>query len=165
MISSIGGSNSMSQTYMAQMRQQMFNKIDTDGDGKHSKEEISAMIANGPQGGPGVDEIFDRADTNEDGYISQAEFDAVQGSNSAQENTSLQSSDPVDSLIKVFLETLEKEEQTASSASTDESKTGTSVAGMSQMLSDALKSYIQSGANVFSQGNFTQNLLGSGLYV
>jgi Ca2+-binding EF-hand superfamily protein len=76
MISLISGSSSLTQSYMAQMRQQMFNKIDTDGDGKHSREEISAMIANGPQGGASVDEIFSRADTDGDGYISQAEFEA-----------------------------------------------------------------------------------------
>lgn len=76
MISGISGSSSLNQSYMTQMRQQMFSKIDTDGDGKHSKEEISAMIANGPQGGPSVDEIFSRADTDGDGSISQTEFEA-----------------------------------------------------------------------------------------
>jgi Ca2+-binding EF-hand superfamily protein len=163
MISSISGSSSLTQSYMAQMRQQMFNKIDTDGDGKHSKEEISAMVANGPQGGPSVDEIFSKADTDGDGYISQSEFEAVQGGNGMQGGASMQGNDSVDALVKKLFNALENEEQVTSSA-TSTKNTSSSVTNMAQMLSDALKSYIQSSTGSFSQGNFAQNLLGSDLY-
>jgi Ca2+-binding EF-hand superfamily protein len=160
------GFGGMASTSSADFLKQMFNQIDTDGDGKHSKEEISAMAANGPKGGPSVDEIFSKADTDKDGYISQSEFEAVQSSNTAQGNiSSLQGSDSADSVVKELLEVLDKAAQTASSTTDDTSKTSSSAANMAQMLSDALKSYIQSSASGFSQGNSTQSLLGSNLYV
>jgi len=76
MMSSISNMNSM--TSMIQMRQQMFSKIDTNGDGKHDADELSAMVANGPQGGPGSEDILTQFDTDGDGSISECEFNAAQ---------------------------------------------------------------------------------------
>jgi len=67
-----------SMTSMMQMRQQMFSKIDTNGDGKHDADELSAMVANGPQGGPGVEDILAQFDTDGDGSISESEFNTAQ---------------------------------------------------------------------------------------
>jgi Ca2+-binding EF-hand superfamily protein len=82
MISSIGSSNSMYS--MTQMRQQMFSKIDTNGDGKHDKTELAAMVANGPTGAPSVDDILGSFDTDGDGAISESEFNAGQEQNQAR---------------------------------------------------------------------------------
>lgn len=77
MISSISGLGSLNQSYMAQMRQQMFTKIDTNGDGKHDKDELTAMVANGQKGAPGVDDILGKFDSDGDGAISESEFEAA----------------------------------------------------------------------------------------
>ncbi len=76
MISSISSMNSM--TSMIQMRQQMFSKIDTNGDGKHDADELSAMVANGPQGGPSAEDILAQFDADGDGAISESEFNTAQ---------------------------------------------------------------------------------------
>ncbi|MBP7528992.1 MAG: EF-hand domain-containing protein [Syntrophorhabdaceae bacterium] len=76
MISSISSMNS-SLTSMVQMRQQMFSKIDTNGDGKHDADELAQIVANGPQGGPGVEDILTQFDTDGDGSISESEFSAA----------------------------------------------------------------------------------------
>lgn len=76
MIASIGGSSSLSQVSMAEMRQRMFSKIDTNSDGKHDKDELAQMVAQGPQGGPSVNDILSKFDTDGDGSISESEFSA-----------------------------------------------------------------------------------------
>jgi Ca2+-binding EF-hand superfamily protein len=70
MVSGIsGGSNGMD---VSAMWQEMLKRTDKDGDGKISKEEMQAgMPAKG--GGPGVDDIFSKIDTNADGYIDESE--------------------------------------------------------------------------------------------
>lgn len=78
MIDSISSSTSMYQSSMAQMRQKMFSKIDTNGDGKLDADELAAMVANGPKGGPTADDILGKIDTNGDGAISESEFNAGQ---------------------------------------------------------------------------------------
>jgi Ca2+-binding EF-hand superfamily protein len=77
MISSISGTGNLNRSSFAQMRQQMFNRIDTDSDGKISKDELTQMVANGPTGGPSADELLKQSDTDGDGYVSQSEFEAV----------------------------------------------------------------------------------------
>ncbi|MDA8125996.1 MAG: EF-hand domain-containing protein [Deltaproteobacteria bacterium] len=126
----ISGISSSSTASVAEMRQQLFNKIDTNSDGSLDKSEITSMIeenassmvdtlfgsqdtdqdgllssiefesgmaklgqemkgAAGVSGGgagkaggpPPPDEVFDTADTNEDGVVSQAELAAVMGQN------------------------------------------------------------------------------------
>ena len=192
---------------------QMFNSIDTNGDGKISTDELGQMVAKGPQGGPSADELlkqsdtdgdgnvslsefeaatqngpqmqglqggpmstddmFSAIDTNGDGTISKSEFEAAMGQNdsttqadsTAQTDSSVQSGDSIDSLIKSLLEAVAKEEQTASSTVKDDSQNNNSIAGIAHLLSDALKTYMQSSMNGFSQGYSAQSLLGSNLYV
>jgi Ca2+-binding EF-hand superfamily protein len=76
MVSSISSSSSLSQIAQAEMRQRMFSRIDTNGDGKHDKNELTRMVASGPQGGPSVEDILGKFDTDEDGAVSQSEFAA-----------------------------------------------------------------------------------------
>jgi Ca2+-binding EF-hand superfamily protein len=76
MIGSISGSSSLNQLQMAEMRKNMFSKIDTSGDGKLDKDELATMVANGPKGGPTVDKILSNSDTDGDGSVSQSEFEA-----------------------------------------------------------------------------------------
>jgi len=77
MVSSIGGSSSLMQSYMTQMRQQMFSKVDANGDGKLDSDELAEMVANGPKNGPSVDEILSQSDTDGDGSVSESEFEAT----------------------------------------------------------------------------------------
>jgi Ca2+-binding EF-hand superfamily protein len=71
MVSGIGssGSNGMDVTAMWQ---EMLKKADKDGDGKLSKSEFTAAR---PQGAPGAnaDDLFKKIDTNNDGFIDEAE--------------------------------------------------------------------------------------------
>ena len=78
MVSSIGGSGGFDMSAMKQMQEKMFKAMDTNGDGKVDKNELSAFQktqqANGKQGGPSVDEIFKKSDTNSDGGITLQEM-------------------------------------------------------------------------------------------
>jgi len=158
MISSISGFSSLNQSNMIQMRQQMFSRIDTNGDGKHDKDELAAMAANGPQGAPGVDEILEKFDTDGDGAVSKAEFEAgqPQGSGSVRASSDFEDEDE---LLEALLEALNNEETTTESV-TDESDTTTNIA---QMLSAAIKSYTQSGMSTYSQSEIA-SLISSELY-
>ena len=49
------------------MQQHMFSKIDANGDGKQDKDELAEMVAKGPQGGPSVDDILSKLDSDGDG--------------------------------------------------------------------------------------------------
>jgi len=71
-ISSFGSFNSAS---LSEMRQKMFNKIDTGGDGAIDKGEFSAMA--GQNASSLVDELFGKMDTDQDSLISKTEFDAA----------------------------------------------------------------------------------------
>ncbi|OPY72007.1 MAG: EF hand [Syntrophorhabdus sp. PtaU1.Bin050] len=62
---------------MTQMRQQMFSKVDANGDGKLDSDELAEMVANGPKNGPSVDEILSQSDTDGDGSVSESEFEAT----------------------------------------------------------------------------------------
>ncbi len=71
MISGISGGG-YSASNMEAMRQNRFKKIDQDGDGKLTKDELkTGMPQNGR--GPSVDDIFSKVDTNQDGVIDEAE--------------------------------------------------------------------------------------------
>jgi hypothetical protein len=79
MVSSIsGGSGGFNMSAMKQMQEKMFKAMDTNGDGKVDKNEMSAFQknqqANGIQGGPSVDEIFKNSDSNSDGGITLQEM-------------------------------------------------------------------------------------------
>ena len=67
----VSGINSSSNVSISQMRQKMFNQIDTNGDGSIDKSELTAMM---PKNASSlVDEIFSKADSNQDSLISQIE--------------------------------------------------------------------------------------------
>jgi Ca2+-binding EF-hand superfamily protein len=76
MISGIGGASASYDVQdAAAMRKQMFQKLDQNGDGKVTKDEMSAAQPQDGQG-PSVDEIFSQVDTNQDGSIDESENDA-----------------------------------------------------------------------------------------
>lgn len=54
------------------MQQNRFKKADADGDGKITKDELSKVILQDGKG-PSVDEVFTKADTNQDGAIDATE--------------------------------------------------------------------------------------------
>ena len=82
MTASIGSSGAQSLASInavstAQRQQAMFQKLDTDGDGKITEKELKAGIpANGK--GPSAAEILQVADTNKDGSIDKSESEALQ---------------------------------------------------------------------------------------
>lgn len=59
---------------LAEMRQAMFNKIDTSGDGSIDKSEITALIEQNTS--TLVEGLFGTLDSDEDGLISQIESDS-----------------------------------------------------------------------------------------
>jgi Ca2+-binding EF-hand superfamily protein len=75
MVSGISGFGSFSSASLSEMRQKMFNKIDTGGDGAIGKSEFSAMA--GQNASSLVDELFGKMDTDQDSLISKTEFDAA----------------------------------------------------------------------------------------
>ena len=70
----ISGISSSSTTSLAELRQQMFNKIDSNGDGSIDKSEMTALIEQNSS--TLVSSIFGSQDTNQDSLISQIEFDS-----------------------------------------------------------------------------------------
>jgi Ca2+-binding EF-hand superfamily protein len=76
MVGSIGSTVGMSSSYIYQMQEKLFNGMDTNGDGRISKGEMSQFQAKGPQGGPSVDDIFSSADSDSDGALTKLEFEA-----------------------------------------------------------------------------------------
>ena len=74
-VSSYGSSAS---SEYAKRLQEMFNNIDTDGDGQFSLEEFTAAKpANAPSDGPDSSEIFAEIDSDGDGFITEEEFAAA----------------------------------------------------------------------------------------
>jgi Ca2+-binding EF-hand superfamily protein len=70
----ISGTNWSSESEST-MRQEMFRRIDQDGDGKITKDE---MVKGAPQrardgAAPSVDDVFAKIDANQDGSIDEAE--------------------------------------------------------------------------------------------
>ena len=83
MINSIGGMGSyvsgIDQTAMQQRRDEMFAKIDQNGDGSLDKAEFSAMAEKMSQRTGetvDIDQLFADIDTNSDGVLDQEELDA-----------------------------------------------------------------------------------------
>jgi len=52
----------------------LFSSSDADGDGSLSADELSAMVANGPEGGPSVDDLMSKLDTDGNGSLTESEF-------------------------------------------------------------------------------------------
>ncbi|OGU17925.1 MAG: hypothetical protein A2076_13765 [Geobacteraceae bacterium GWC2_53_11] len=82
MSSSISGvSGGFSAASLKQMQEKMFKAVDSNGDNKIDKSEMSAFQkaqqADGKQGGPSVDEMFANMDSDSDGAISRLESDAA----------------------------------------------------------------------------------------
>ncbi len=109
MVNSIGGSSNMMS--MVQMRQNMFNKIDTNGDGKHDLEELQQMVSNGPQGGQSAEDILAQFDTDGDGAISESEFNAADPASSGA-TSGTQGMSTSDFVAKLFGQTDENEDGT-----------------------------------------------------
>jgi hypothetical protein len=92
MVSGIQGMSSISSDMMAQMKEKMFAKLDSDGDGQIDlatlAEEMQARTAEAdsetnavsdrPDPFADLYEALTAADTNGDGAVSQAEFDAME---------------------------------------------------------------------------------------
>lgn len=75
MVSSIS-SGGMSSTYISQMREKMFQKLDSSGDGKLDSSEISKALSGGSQSSDSASSLISALDTDEDGLLSQLELDA-----------------------------------------------------------------------------------------
>ena len=81
MIGGIQNSTDISTDMMAQMRQQMFAKLDNDGDGQIDLSQLQAqseeMSVNDPHFADLVESLT-AADTDGDGMVSEAEFEAME---------------------------------------------------------------------------------------
>lgn len=69
-----GISSSTSAASVSELRQQMFNKIDTNGDGSIDQSEMTTLIEENASSL--ASSIFGSQDTNQDGLVSQLEFDS-----------------------------------------------------------------------------------------
>ena len=78
MVSSVGSGGGFNMSAMKQMQQDMFKAMDSNGDNKVDKNEMSAFKksqeSSGMQGGPSVDEMFKNSDSNADGGITLQEM-------------------------------------------------------------------------------------------
>ena len=70
----IGSLGSMNQVSLTKMHQEMFKRLDQNGDGKVDKTEFAA--AGKKQDAGKAEELFAKIDTDQDGSISEAESDA-----------------------------------------------------------------------------------------
>ncbi len=76
-----GGMSSMTATDLQQMREQMFNRLDPDGDGQINLEQLAADIetrsAHGGRRGEFLEKL-QAADANGDGMVSEEEFATIE---------------------------------------------------------------------------------------
>lgn len=72
MTTGISSSTGFASLNLQAMQQNRFKKADADGDGKITKDELSKVIPKDGKG-PGVDEVFTKVDTNQDGAIDATE--------------------------------------------------------------------------------------------
>jgi Ca2+-binding EF-hand superfamily protein len=79
MVSRISSSDSFSTASLSEMRQKMFNKIDTNGDGSIDKTEMSALLQQNTSQDTSslIDKIFSTQDTDQNGLISLIESNST----------------------------------------------------------------------------------------
>jgi len=75
MVSGISGFGSFSTASLSEMREKMFNQIDTSGDGSIDKSEFAALAQQNSSSL--VDELFSNMDTDQDSLVSMIEFDST----------------------------------------------------------------------------------------
>jgi Ca2+-binding EF-hand superfamily protein len=75
MVSGISGFGSFSTASLSEMREKMFNQIDTSGDGSIDKSEFAALAQKNSSSL--VDELFSNMDTDQDSLVSMIEFDST----------------------------------------------------------------------------------------
>lgn len=75
MVSGISGFGSFSTASLSEMREKMFNQIDTSKDGSIDKSEFAALAQQNSSSL--VDELFSNMDTDQDSLVSMIEFDAT----------------------------------------------------------------------------------------
>nr|MBN2276690.1 EF-hand domain-containing protein [candidate division Zixibacteria bacterium] len=81
MISEVQSNMSMSSDMMLQMREEMFAKIDLNGDGQLDQDEIQQMMNQRPapsEHALNAEEFLAQVDTDGDGVISKEEFEAME---------------------------------------------------------------------------------------
>ena len=74
-VSGISGFGSLSTASLSEMRERMFNQIDTSKDGSIDKSEFVALAQQNSSSL--VDELFSNMDTDQDSLVSMIEFDAT----------------------------------------------------------------------------------------
>jgi Ca2+-binding EF-hand superfamily protein len=75
MVNGISGFGSFSTASLSEMRERMFNQIDTSGDGSIDKSEFAALAQQNSSSL--VDELFSNMDTDQDSLVSMIEFDST----------------------------------------------------------------------------------------
>jgi Ca2+-binding EF-hand superfamily protein len=182
MITSI--SSTTTSTYTTQLdatkikarQEEMFAKMDTDGDGTISKAEFTAFAqqqkqAESTDGKPSADEIFSQMDADSDGSVSKAEFQAFkppkppesQGQADLSKMFSKIDTDGDGTISKsefaTFLEQLESE-ATSSSASNSSSSTKTLTDYLNQEDASTLTTYQSTGQSSLAAADSVLNLVG-----
>ena len=74
MVSGINSFGSISTASLSEMRQRMFNRVDTSGDGSIDKSELAAL--SGESTSSLVDELLRNMDADQDSLVSLLEFDS-----------------------------------------------------------------------------------------
>jgi len=92
------GTNPHAAHHFGAIREKLFKRADSNGDGQLSKDEVSAALPPGRKGN--VDTLFTRLDTNQDGFISEAENAAP--ANRTSHRGAPQNADPAQLAQQIF---------------------------------------------------------------
>jgi hypothetical protein len=148
MVSGVTSTNASANGWsaMSQLRQALFRRLDTNGDGVIDKKEIMAAMSAGrkhitgsSKSSPTLDQAFTKADTNGDGVISPSEFAAALSSGTAAGLFSISTS----SLVSLL-----------SPASSTTSASGTAAA-QNRSTASLLKNYLAQVGQMAKQGYTT----------
>jgi Ca2+-binding EF-hand superfamily protein len=145
---------------MEAVRLSRFKKIDQDGDGKITKDELKAALPRDGRG-PSVDDIFSKVDTNQDGVIDQAEDKAAvqqmrqahQGHHHGPPRGAPEASKMATNIFK-FADTDTDGKITKSEMSTAFEKVGVTDSN-SSMVDELFKAADQDGDGVITQAELT----------